>query len=235
MSGTLYGIGVGIGDPDMMTMKAVKCIRSSDYICLPRENKDECRAYLIARAAVPEIEEKEIIGFDFEMIRDAEVLRKKHHEIYETVKPYLENGKVVSFLTIGDPTVYSTFSYIAEQAKKDGANIRIINGITSFCAFAARLGIALCEGGEELHVVSEKESLDDALMLPGTKVIMKCNRDMCRIRELLKSYAEECLKNGKKVEIYAVENCGMENEKLFFGLEELPDDVAYMTTIIIKV
>ena len=58
MSGILNGIGVGVGDPDMMTLKAIKAITASDYICLPRENKEECRAYQIAKAVIPGVDEK---------------------------------------------------------------------------------------------------------------------------------------------------------------------------------
>ena len=60
----LNGIGVGVGDPQMMTLKAVDAIRKSDIICLPRKDKEQCMAYKIARGAVPEIDEKEIYCFE---------------------------------------------------------------------------------------------------------------------------------------------------------------------------
>lgn len=234
MSGILNGIGVGVGDPDMMTLKAIKAITASDYICLPRENKEECRAYQIAKAVIPGVDEKKILCFDFEMIRDKEVLFDRHHSIYDTVKPFLEDGLTVSFLTIGDPTIYSTFSYIAELARKDEIEVRIINGVTSFCACAASLGISLCDGETELHVVSDTNNLNDILRLSGTKVIMKCGRNMPEIREKLIDYVMENSKVGKSVKIYAVANCGTENEKRFIGVETIPDEMPYMTTIIVK-
>ena len=234
MRGILNGIGVGVGDPDMMTLKAIKAITASDYICLPRKNKEECRAYQIAKAAILGIDEKKILGFDFEMVRDKEVLFDRHHSIYDTVKPFLRDGLTVSFLTIGDPTIYSTFSHIAELARKDDIEVRIINGVTSLCACAASLGVSLCDGGTELHVVSDTKNLDDTLRLSGTKVIMKCGRDMPVIREKLIEYIRENSKVGKSVKIYAVANCGTENEKRFIGVESIPDEMPYMTTIIVK-
>ncbi len=227
IKGILNGIGVGCGDPDMLTLEAIKTIKRSDIICLPHRDRQKCRAYQTARAAVPETDEKEIVCFDFEMIKDSTILEKRHQEIYSKVKEYLEEGKNVSFLTIGDPTVYSTFSYIARLAERDGAKVRTVNGISSINASAARLGISLCDGDEQLHVISQIEDLEKTLALPGTKVIMKCCRSM--------PFIKKCLSDmEKKVEIYAVEECGTEQEKLYYGVNQLPDDPGYMMTIIVK-
>ena len=76
----LYGIGVGVGDPEMLTLKAVKIIKESDIICLPKKEKSECRAFNIVEKVVPEINEKEILCFDFEMIKDKEILFRLFQE-----------------------------------------------------------------------------------------------------------------------------------------------------------
>ena len=86
MSGILYGIGVGPGDPELMTIKAARLMKEADVICLPRESKEDCRAYLIAKQAVPEREDKECLCYEFEMIRDAEKLAKLHQAFYERIK-----------------------------------------------------------------------------------------------------------------------------------------------------
>ena len=234
MSGILYGIGVGVGDPENITLKAVNCIKESDIICLPKKEKSECRAFNIAKNAVPEIEEKETLSFDFEMIKDKDALKTIHREIFETVKKLIEDGKKVAFLTIGDPCVYSTFSYIAGLAKEEGIEVKIISGINSFTASAARLGISLCDGDEELHIISDTKDIKEALKLPGTKVIMKCVRSMPFIKECLSEHEKECAENGKRMEVYAVSECGLSGEKLYFGTEELSDDANYMMTITVK-
>lgn len=234
MSGELVGIGVGVGDPEMLTLKAVKYIRESDVICLPRKDKNGCRAYQIAREAVPEIEEKRIECFEFPMSSDAEVVQRKHREIYETIKSYLSEGKRVSFLTIGDPTIYSTFSYISKQADVEHFEVKIVNGISSFCACAARVGIALGEGDSSIHIITSKEELEKGLALSGTKIIMKCSVYYDAIKKSLKELDEAAQQDGTSVEIYAVSDCGMPQEKVYYGTKELPDEAAYMMTIIVK-
>ena len=217
MNGVLIGIGVGIGDSDQITIGAVKC-----------------RAYQIASNAMPEISEKRTICFDFEMTRDKEALEKRHQAIYEKVKPLLRSGKTVSFLTIGDPTLYSTFSYIAGLAQKDGTDVRIVNGVDSISACAATMGIFLCEGNSQLHVVSGINDLDEVLQLSGTKVIMKCGNSIEVIKDKLIRLEEEKSIKGVPVGVYAVADCGMPQERIYIGAENLPDENHYMMTIIVK-
>ena len=234
MNGVLIGIGVGIGDPDLITIGAVKSIRESDFICLPNKDKSKCRAYQIAGKAVPEISEKQTICFGFEMTRDKEALEKRHRAIYEKVKPLLRSGNTVSFLTIGDPTLYSTFSYIAGLAQKDRIEVRIVNGVDSISACAARMGIFLCEGSTQLHVVSDINDLDAVLQLSGTKVIMKCGNSMEVIKDKLIRLEEEKNINGVSVGIYAIADCGMPQERIYIGAENLPNEDHYMMTIIVR-
>ena len=117
MKGTLYAIGVGPGDPDLITLKAANTIRQADVIAIPQK-KEECRAYEIALKAIPEIKDKEIVDCAFSMVRDDETRSALHKDIYEKIKEKLQNGRSVAFLTIGDPAIYSTFSYINELAKR---------------------------------------------------------------------------------------------------------------------
>ena len=234
INGILYGIGMGVGRPEMLSRQAIGCMHAADVICLPRKEKSECRAYRIAKEAFPGIDGKKLLCFEFEMIRDREALVKLHREIYENVQPLLQQGQKVAFLTIGDPTVYSTFSYIAKLAEQDGFRVEMVNGITSFCACAASLGISLCDGDAELHVISGTENIEEVLNLPGTKVIMKCSRSMLQLRRRLIQLEEESRDTERPAEIYAVSDCGTPEERLYFGAEQLPEDAPYMTTVIVK-
>lgn len=235
MNGILYGVGVGMGDPEMMTLKAVRIIRSADVICLPKIPKQECRAYQITLQAIPEIAEKEVLSFDFEMTHDKKVLKARHREIYHAVKEQLQKGKMLAFLTIGDPTVYSTFCYLAKQARADGLSVQFISGVTSFLASAASSGISLCEGNEDLHIISGQKDIGDIghigekLLLPGTKVILKCGKRAGEIKERLRKLEQE-----NSVEIYAVQECGTAEEQIFHGADSVPTDGKYMMTIIVK-
>ena len=137
-------------------------------------------------------------------------------------------------IMIGDPTLYSTFLYIAEVAQKAGKDVRIINGVDSISACAARLGIFLCEGSTLLQVVSDINDLDSALQLPGTKVIMKCGNSMEVIKEKLIRLEEEKNINGVPVGVYAIADCGMPQETTYIGAKSLPKEGHYMMTIIVK-
>ena len=229
MTGILYGVGVGPGDPDMMTLKAVKAIKDADVICLPRAEKDKCRAYQIALLAVPEIRYKKVISMEFEMTKDDEKLNEIHQDFYNKYKQLLMEGYNLAFLTIGDPTVYSTFGYIMKLAKKDGVDVEIVNGITSFCGTAAAAGVLISEGNENIHIISGQGNLDEELKLSGTKIIMKSGKNIGAIKEKLIDLEEQ-----GKANVYAVTDCGMETEQIYMSAMTIPDDSKYMITIIVK-
>ncbi len=229
MAGILYGIGVGPGDPKMLTIKAVNAIKDADVICLPKADKDKCRAYQIALPVVPELKYKKIISLDFEMTRDENQLLNMHNDFYNRYKQLLIDGYNLAFLTIGDPTVYSTFGYIMKLAKKDGIEIEIINGITSFCGTAAAAQILISESDENIHILSGQGNLDEELKLSGTKIIMKSGKNIAAIKEKLMAMEE-----AGEINVYAVIDCGMETEQIFNSAMTIPDDSKYMMTIIIK-
>ena len=226
-TGRILGIGVGPGDPELLTLKAIRCIKEADIVCLPRKNKEECRAYRIAVQAVPELAEKEIIGFEFEMTADPKKLKELHCGIYEQVKPLAEEGRTAAFLTIGDPAVYSTVGYILELAAADGIETEIVSGITSFCAAAAACGRVISEGGEDIHILAGFSP--EKMELPGTKVIMKTGRR----GDEMKKYLTD-LENRSGVKVFGASDCGLADERIYRGAAELPDDGRYMITLIVK-
>ena len=223
--GMIYGIGVGIGDPEDITLKAVRCIKESDILIPPSNDLEKCRAYQIAKKAVPEIKDIETLALEFEMVKDVSVRARNHRTIYEKARKLVSEKKIVSFLTIGDPALYSTYSYIADLAQKDGIKTEAVSGVSSITACANRLGVTLCDAGIQLHVIPDTEDIEGMLELPGTKVLMKCGRSISVVKEKLK---------GKKVSVYAVENCGMPEEKCYRSLDEIPDSGSYMLTVIVK-
>lgn len=144
---------------------------------------------------------------------------------FRQIEKYLSEGKQVAFLTLGDPTVYSTYLYIHKRVQEHGYEVEIISGITSFCAVAARLNMGLAEKAEMLHVIPASYQIKDALQLPGTKVLMKAGRKMKEVKEQL-------LHLG--VQAVMIENCGMENEKIYRCAEEIPEEAGYYSLIIVK-
>ena len=230
MKGILYGIGVGPGDPEQITLKAIRAIKDCDVICLPKSDKEKCRAYQIAVCSVPELRYKKTISFDFEMIRDEDTLFNMHKEFYQRYKQLILEGYNLGFLTIGDPTIYSTFGYIMKLAKADGIDVEIVNGITSFCGTAAACGMLLSERDENIHIISgQNDDIKEILKLPGTKIIMKSGKKIAAIREMLIDMEAQ-----GKISVCAVIDCGMETEQIFTSAMTIPDNSRYMMTIIVK-
>ena len=225
-SGKILGIGVGIGDPEDITLKAVRLIKSSDILICPKKDPAKCRAYQIAKQVIPDIEGIETLALEFEMVKDEKERDHHHKEIYKTVKELVLKGKTVTFLTIGDPSIYSTYSYIAALAEADGIKTQAVSGISSITAAANSLGITLCDNDVQLHVIPDIDDIDEILEHRGTKVIMKCGREMKRIKDILRK------KSG--ISVYAVSDCGTPRQVCYRSIDELPDDGNYMLTIVVK-
>ena len=225
MKGTLYGVGVGPGDPELMTLKAVRLIRENMIIAVPGADPKETVAYKIAVQAVPELAEKELLPIYMPMTHDPEELERNHAKGAKSLEEVLDQGKNIVFLTLGDPCVYSTFSYLQKRVEKDGYHTELVSGITSFCAAAARLNIPLSEWNEQLHIVPAVHRLDSTLNESGNYILIKSGKKMNQVKEILAQSGRDVL---------MVENCGMENEHIYRSVEEIPDDAGYYSLIIAK-
>ena len=166
--GIAYGVGVGPGDPELMTYKAAKLIRENDVIAVPGKDPKEATAYKIAAGMVPEIADKELVPICMPMVKDRELIDKEHRKAAKLVEDILDAGKNLVYITLGDPTIYCTFTYIQHYLEADGYQVELVPGISSFCAAAARLSLPLVEWDEQLHVVPAVHKLDHALEQPGT-------------------------------------------------------------------
>lgn len=226
MNGTLYGIGIGPGDPELVTLKAVRLIKQCDVVVLPNGSTGEGAAFQIAKQAVPQIEEKTQVFLDLPMTRDKEKLSACRQKAAEKICGLLKEGKDVCFLTLGDPTVYSTYSYIHHLVKQMGENAQFVPGITSFCAVAARLGTPLGEAEEPIHIIpASYRGTEEYLQWKGTKVLMKAGKSMGRVKEML---------SALPVSVEMVENCGMAGEKVCRSLDEVDEAAGYFSILVVK-
>ena len=225
MKGILYGAGVGPGDPELMTLKTVRLIRENEIIALPGAIATETVAYQIAVQAVPELACKTLIPVAMPMTHDREEMERNHDRAADTLEACLKNGQNVVFLTLGDPTIYSTYLYVQKRIAARGYETCLVSGITSFCAAAARTNTPLVEWNEQLHVVPAVHRLDDSLTMPGTYVLMKSGKKMGQVKEILQ-------KSGR--DVVMVENCGMETERIFPQFSCAPADSGYFSVVVVK-
>lgn len=225
MTGKLYGVGVGPGDPELMTLKAVRCIQHCPVIAIPTADKAACMAYRIALQEIPEIAGKECVSVVMPMTKDRQLLAQSHEAGAAALAEVLSAGKNIAFLTIGDPTVYATYMYIHQRIRAKGFETQIISGVPSFCAAAGRLGVSLAETGEQMHIIPASYDIEAAMKLPGTKVLMKAGKKMPQVRELLQEQPQQ---------IMMVENCGMADEHVWTDVSKMPEQPGYYTLVIVK-
>lgn len=228
--GTFYGVGTGAGDPELLTIKAVRLIESAHIIIVPRsEKKGVSRAYEICRPYIKD--ESRVVYQVFPMHYRNDCLNKAWQENKEQIESYLEEGKDVVFLTLGDPMLYSTYLYIYKLLKDDNYKIVTVPGITSFSDIAARTGVPLALGNEILKIVPAtigNDKLEQEIAHPGNLVLMKVYRNFDYIMELLKRY--NLLGNS-----VMISNCGMEDEEFYLDLTKVSKEkVNYLTTIIVN-
>ena len=223
MKGIAYGVGVGPGDPELITYKAIRLIRENNVIAVPGPDPKKAAAYKIAAVIVPEIAEKEVVSVSIPMSKEYDVIREAHKKSTGRIEAYLEQGKNVVYLTLGDPTIYSSFSYLQKILEEDGYQTETVSGVPSFCAAAARLKLSLAEWNEPLHILPAAYHTKDLLSGEGKYILMKSGSHMKEIKKLLQE---------KGMHACAVANCGMETEKVYDCLDEFPEDTGYFMLVI---
>jgi precorrin-2/cobalt-factor-2 C20-methyltransferase len=228
MTGTLYGVGIGPGDPELLTLKAARVIRQCPVIVIPKSGDGERVALNIAAQSVPELHDKQLVELDMPMTRDPEKLRASHQAAADTVAGFLASGRDVAFITLGDPTIYSTYIYVHRLIRDRGYPAEIIPGVPSFCAVSAKLGDCLVEASQLLHIIpGSYGALDESLALKGTKVLMKCGKSFPQVRRKLSSL-------GLDGSAQMIENCGFGTQRIYNNLNEADDNAGYFSVIVVK-
>ncbi len=229
--GKFYGVGVGPGDPELLTVKALKALEHCPVWAVPKTRQGNSLALEIINKAL-KTEGKEILFLDFLMTRDKEKLEENHEKNAAEIAAFLEQGKDVAMANIGDVSIYSTFSYIHEKVAASGYATEVVPGIPSFCAAAAKLKVSLTEMGKPLHIIpAGEDGLAENLALAGTRVLMKSGKELPRVKKALKEA-------GLWQKAAMAVNCGLPGEKLYPCLEEEEMDEAggagYFSVILVK-
>lgn len=225
--GVFYGVGVGPGDPELLTVKALKTLEHCPVIAAPRTRSGETLALDIVRQAVS-LEGKTILPLDFTMSRDPAVLRQSRLRAAEAIMAHLSAGRDTAMLNLGDVSIYATFSYLMNILTDRGYEAVMVPGVPSFCAVAARLGTSLTTVSSPLHILpGSGGSLAELLDLPGTKVLMKSGRQLPQAAEALRQ-------RGLLEKAAMVRDCGLPTEQVCRDLTHLPEDTGYFATVIVK-
>lgn len=225
--GVCYGVGVGPGDPELITLKAVHTLERCPVIAAPQTRSGEMLALDIARGAV-DLTGKTILPLTFTMSQDPAVLQASHEAAADAIQAHLDRGEDVAMPNLGDVSIYATWGYVMDIARERGCETVMVPGIPSFCAAASRLGTTLVSWGSPLHVIPVgREPLEPQLEQPGGKVLMKAGHSFPQIVEALRE-------TGQLDRAALVEDCGLPGERVCADLSRCPEDVGYFATVIVK-
>ncbi|MBI5665551.1 MAG: precorrin-2 C(20)-methyltransferase [Nitrospirae bacterium] len=247
MTGRLSVIGIGPGDPELLTLKAVRIIKESPVLCVPkgREEGSSLALSIVERAV--SLEGKEIIEAHFPMKKTMGQgsrgkgqgldnpdlnLDDKWHQISETILSRLRKGNDIAFLTLGDPTIYSTFFYLYDKLieLQPDLSIQIIPGVSSINASAARANISLGLGNERIAILPANylDNLKATLEMFDTVVLMKVNKVLDEITKLLR----EMGLIGRAV---CVSRAGMEDEIIYRDITKIKQEgLNYFSMVIVR-
>ena len=230
MQGIFYGIGVGPGDPELLTVKAINAIKNSEIIIAPKtEKKSDSLALTIAspylRADV------QIVYQTFLMVKNFEESPKIFEDNVAEILSYLRAGKNVGFLTLGDPMFFSTYIYIFKLLKNHGVQIETVAGVPAFLAIAAKIGYPLAYGNDILSIIpatAENEKISAALKNADAAVLMKVYKNFGEIAEILnvENLSEKAV---------LVSRCGLEGEKIITDIDSHKNEkLNYLSTILTR-
>ena len=224
-TGTLFGVSVGPGDPELLTVKAVRIIQECPVIAVPRTRGNKTLALDIASNAAP-LDGKKFLYLEHRMTTDKAALLAQYKENAQRIKAELDSGLDVALLNLGDVSIYSTCSYLMDAIDGMGYSTQWIPGVTSFCACAAAVGQSLAQWDQPLSIYpGSYRDVDSVLAAPGGKVLMKPARALPALREKIRE-------KGLQEKCCVVSDCGLPTQKI--GSIEDEDIVSYFTTIIIR-
>ncbi len=232
MKGTLYCIGVGPGDPELLTVKAAKYIQKCPVLAVPQGHTGVTTAksillQAIENGAAVDLQDKLILTVDFPMTRDAAVLAKAHTAGAAAIEAQLQQGRDVALITLGCPTVYASSIYVHRRIRDDGYATEIIPGVPSFCAVAARLQQPLCEQDEPLTIIpGGRKDRKTLLSAPGSKIIMKPSGPFAFLKQDLQD-------TQQLADTTMIERCGLSGETIYHSLDDV-ERTAYFSVLLVK-
>lgn len=231
-TGKLCGIGLGPGDPGLLTVKALGRLMEADIVFVPKSGKKiESLARSIAEQAAPCTLCFEELTFP--MTRDRNKLKSYWSKAADRVISEVEAGKNIAFVTLGDPSIYSTYTYLLASIKEKRPDIpcETIPGISIINAGAALAGISLTEGRDTMAILplpQDLESLTKTIEQFSTVVLMKIGK---RLPDLIAFLKDRRLENSS----YFISRAGLPGQHIAKGMADLDHSLSgYLSTVIIK-
>lgn len=191
--GKLYGVGVGPGAPDLMTLRAVHCLRGVECIAIPRRDQfSPSVAWTIAGPNVGDVPGQDRFFIHFPMTKNPEILKPAWDIAFKEIGDRLDAGKNVAFITEGDPFVYSTFIYLYNHAKKNWPEIdvEVVPAVSSISAVPIVAGMAVADGEERIAVIPASYGIEDLrtiLKTFDTILLMKVSSVMPQVVEAIEA------------------------------------------------
>jgi precorrin-2 C20-methyltransferase len=230
MTGVFYGVGVGPGDPELLTVKAVKVIQAADVIIAPQtEKKEDSTALTIAKPFLKA--DVAIVKMVFPMVFNHTALSAAWEDNKNTLLKLLAAGKKVIFLTLGDPMFYSTYIYIFQLLENCGYPIETIPGVPAFCAIGSKLGYPLAEGDDILSIIPAtvpEEKLDRVLTMADNVVLMKVYKNCQQVVAKLQQH-------GLADHAVMISRCGLDDEQIVLDIKDIGEGkINYLSTILAR-
>ncbi|MBC9785777.1 precorrin-2 C(20)-methyltransferase [Heliobacterium chlorum] len=232
MLGRFYGIGVGPGDPGLLTCRSVQLLQKVPVIFTPQgKGGGEGVATTIIRDVLPA--ETQVVSLHLPMTSDESRLREAWDEAARQIYEVLASGREAAFITIGDCLLFSTYGYLLKSLQKINPEIEVesVPGITSFCAAASRVNIPLAEGEEPLLIVPalrDPEELRPLLRQFPNLVLMKVASRFDGVYDLLKE-------EGRAESSLFISRCGTAEEKIEKDLSRLVGQkLDYLSLLLVK-
>lgn len=225
---TVYLIGLGPGDPDLITVKGLKAMEESDRVIVPQS--DSTGRSIAREIVLSYIPEDKITMYFFPMTNVEKELDRRYAELALQIENYLQQGETVSYVTLGEPTIYSTCNYLRAKLTARCIKAQLIPAVSSMNAAACAVGLSLCEKKENFGVYelpANSEEIVDCIRRHSCVVFMKVHK---KLEALLKA-----VKKLRPAQAYLIRRIGLDGEHIYDLCNEIPPpDAAYLSIALIR-
>lgn len=219
--GKIYGVGAGTGDPELLTLKAARILQEIPLVVCPRSKSSSALQDIIAYLGI----EHKVTFVDIPMVADKQVVSTAYDRAFEVLLHAVVAGRGVAYLTLGDPSLYSTFSPLLRRAKNEGVALEVVPGIIAPCTLAAAGLQPLAEGDEPLTIIPGSFASD----LPDH------NLSLMKVRRHFDELVLELERTGRLNQSILGVRLGMSDERIEHDLRLCAAPDSYFSTVNVRI